>query len=273
MERMPRQEMAEEPETSLGDMLRAAREARGLTLQDAEEATRIRAVLLEAMEAQEWDRFPARIYAKGQLQLYAGFLGLDKEEVMALFGETGEGRLARIPSLSEALARAPLVSPDLAAGLVLLVLLFAGGWLAFEELVTPNLNPASAPPPATEEAPVGAPPPLSPAPSPEVPAPLIVEFQILSRTWLQVTRDGELVFEGLLEAGTTQTWAARDQLETTIGDPAAVRVLVNGEDQGALGTPGEPLTIEWGVEEPPGLGLPTPTPGSTPGAAPISAPQ
>ena len=263
MERVPRQEMVEgateEPEISLGAMLRRARQAHELTLQDAEEATRIRAVLLEAMEAQEWDRFPARIYAKGQLRIYARFLGLDPEEVMALFGEKREGRLARIPSLAEALARAPLVSPDLAAGLVLLVLLLAGGWLAFEEFVAPSLNPAAAPSAPTEEAPVGAPPLRTPAANPEVPPPLIVEFQILSRTWLQVTSDGELVFEGLLEAGTTQTWAARERIGATIGDPAAVRVLVNGEDQGPLGVPGQPLALEWGVEEPPGLGPPTPT--------------
>lgn len=259
------EEAREGREPSLGAMLRTAREAQGLTVQEAADATRIRAVLLEAMEAEEWDRLPARIYAKGQLRLYARFLGLDPEEVMTLFGEAGR-RLGRLPSLSEALARAPLVSPDLAAGLVLVAVILGGGWLAFEELVAPSLSPA-APPAPTEEPPVEEPSLRTPPANSDVPAPLIVEFQILSRTWLQVTTDGELVFEGLLDAGATQTWAARKRIGATMGDPAAIRVLVNGEDQGPLGIPGQPLTLEWGVDEPPGLGP------LTPEAEPIPAPE
>jgi len=69
----------------LGQLLREAREAKGLTLTEVEGETRIRLSYLEALEAEEFDRLPGEVYVRGFLRNYAQFLGLKSEEVLAQY--------------------------------------------------------------------------------------------------------------------------------------------------------------------------------------------
>ena len=69
----------------IGERLRNARTARGLSLEDVEAATRIRRRYLEALEREAWDELPGAAYAKGFLGSYARQLGLPPDEVAGLF--------------------------------------------------------------------------------------------------------------------------------------------------------------------------------------------
>jgi len=69
----------------LGSTLRRAREARGLTLEDAERDTRISRRYLQALENEEFDIIPAPVYARGFLRSYSQYLGLDPQKMLALF--------------------------------------------------------------------------------------------------------------------------------------------------------------------------------------------
>lgn len=69
----------------IGERLRNARTARGLSLEEVEAATRIRRRYLEALEREAWDELPGAAYAKGFLGSYARQLGLPPDEVMGLF--------------------------------------------------------------------------------------------------------------------------------------------------------------------------------------------
>jgi transcriptional regulator with XRE-family HTH domain len=69
----------------LGSTLRRAREARGLTLEDAERDTRISRRYLQALENEEFDIIPAPVYARGFLRSYSQYLGLDPQRMLALF--------------------------------------------------------------------------------------------------------------------------------------------------------------------------------------------
>ncbi|HAL62763.1 MAG TPA: DUF4115 domain-containing protein, partial [Chloroflexi bacterium] len=71
----------------LGEMLREARERKGVSRAEVEEETKIRESLIKALEEQDYGVLPDRIYAKGLLKNYARYLGLDTSEVMRLFGE------------------------------------------------------------------------------------------------------------------------------------------------------------------------------------------
>jgi cytoskeletal protein RodZ len=62
-----------------GEQLRAAREARKLTLQQVVQATRIRSYYIEAMEADDLSVMPSAVQARGFLRAYSTFLGLDFE--------------------------------------------------------------------------------------------------------------------------------------------------------------------------------------------------
>lgn len=70
----------------LGRWLREAREAKGNTLQEAEEATCIRADLLELLEAGDFAAFPGGdVQLRGFLRIYARYLDLSAEEVLGRY--------------------------------------------------------------------------------------------------------------------------------------------------------------------------------------------
>ena len=64
----------------LGDLLRGTREAKGLSLEQVEQDTRIRRKLLEALEQEAYEELPAPVFVKGFLRNYAMLLGLDADE-------------------------------------------------------------------------------------------------------------------------------------------------------------------------------------------------
>jgi cytoskeletal protein RodZ len=64
----------------LSEMLKAAREARGLTLEDAAHATRIPVPRLRQLEAGNYAAFGNMAYARGFIRLYGRYLGVDAED-------------------------------------------------------------------------------------------------------------------------------------------------------------------------------------------------
>jgi len=69
----------------LGSLLTRAREARGLTLEDAERDTRISRRYLQALETEQFELIPAPVYARGFLRSYSQYLGLDPQEALSMF--------------------------------------------------------------------------------------------------------------------------------------------------------------------------------------------
>jgi cytoskeleton protein RodZ len=63
---------------SLGDLLRAARERRGLTVQDLAAITRIPRRHLDALERDQLDELPGGMYRRAEVRTYAETVGLDK---------------------------------------------------------------------------------------------------------------------------------------------------------------------------------------------------
>jgi cytoskeletal protein RodZ len=71
----------------IGSSLRSAREGRGLSLDDAAEATKIRPAYLAAIEDEAFERLPGPTYARGFLRAYAEFLGVDAQPLIDEFSE------------------------------------------------------------------------------------------------------------------------------------------------------------------------------------------
>jgi cytoskeletal protein RodZ len=70
---------------AIGDILREARHAKGLSLEDVARATRIKLDVLERLEADEFERLAGVAYTKGFLRLYADYLGLDSQGLVDAF--------------------------------------------------------------------------------------------------------------------------------------------------------------------------------------------
>lgn len=67
---------------AIGSVLRQRREALGITVDQVQEATKIRSRYLLALENDEFSQIPAEIYALGFLRAYARYLGLDGEALI-----------------------------------------------------------------------------------------------------------------------------------------------------------------------------------------------
>ena len=67
---------------TLGDYLKDKREAQNITLEEVAQATRIRKTILEALENNQFDRIPPKVFAQGFIKSYAAYLELDESEAI-----------------------------------------------------------------------------------------------------------------------------------------------------------------------------------------------
>ncbi len=74
----------------IGQTLREARTERGVELSEVERVTKIRVKFLQAMEEDRWEALPAPAYERGFLEIYARYLGLDREALLDEYGRTVE---------------------------------------------------------------------------------------------------------------------------------------------------------------------------------------
>ena len=62
---------------SVGQTLRAAREAQRFSQEQVAETLRLEPAAIVALEEERWERFPALVYARGHLASYARLLGIE----------------------------------------------------------------------------------------------------------------------------------------------------------------------------------------------------
>lgn len=67
---------------TLGEFLKKARQSSGWQLKDIEKRIKISETYLQALEENDYYKLPSPTYAKGFLEHYAGFLGLDPKPVI-----------------------------------------------------------------------------------------------------------------------------------------------------------------------------------------------
>lgn len=240
----------------LGQLLREAREKKGLSITEVEEKTKIRQPQIEALEGENYEELPDGIYRKGLLRNYALYLGLDLKEVMTLYGGEEE-EIGPTTPVAEGFepAKGLTVSSwlfiDLFLGLLIVASIVVVGILAYNRQYIPfPSSPATPTRHASLASPVLAFTPTdtpSPTSTPtEMPSGrLQVDVEIIARTWLEVTVDGEPAFRGLIEAGTNWSWFAQDSIAMHVGNAGGVLVTVNGQELGPLGEQDEVVDIEF----------------------------
>lgn len=69
-------------------------------------------------------------------------------------------------------------------------------------------------------------------------APITFAVDIEDDAWMRVTADGEKVYEGILTAGTQQSWTADSELRITAGNSGSVMYSFNGSEEQPMGAPG-----------------------------------
>lgn len=76
---------------TLASILKRRRESLDISISEAEQATRIRARYIEALEASEYDILKDDVYTKGYVKNYADFLGLETKPILKLYEQERAG--------------------------------------------------------------------------------------------------------------------------------------------------------------------------------------
>jgi cytoskeletal protein RodZ len=124
----------------LGEVLRAAREAKGVDLPQVERETKIRERYLSALERGDYRELPGAVYTKGFLRNYGAYLGLDPEYLIDLYRLETMSSAAERPAMPAPprpigvrRSRTFIVSPGAVAGAILTILVAAlVVWLGYE---------------------------------------------------------------------------------------------------------------------------------------------
>ncbi len=269
MKRLPRPEPSAAEAARLGEELRDARFALGLSVEDIAASLRIRRPYLVALEEGRVRDLPAPAYAVGFVRTYARALGLDEDEVVRRFREASGPVVQRKTDL---VFPEPVPERGLPAGAVILVgaVLAVGAYIGWYQWsgsgnrtvdavapvparieqaarLDPPPRPAATPPsptappapsPTTAQAAPAPPQPPAAAPPAPVAAP---EGRVVLRakadSWVQL-RDrasGTVVFNRVLRPGETFTVPPRDGLLFTTGNAGGLDILVDGQPVPALG--------------------------------------
>jgi len=260
---MPRSEL---PESAFGEELKRNRRLREVSLESIASATKISVRHLEALERGDYQRLPAPVFTRGFIRAYAGFLGLDPDEmVTAYLSEIGVSPRVSDAGPAHRTARAPstrlLVLAAVAAAVAVLVA--AGVWRRARRPHPPVAHPALLPPvslsphirqvPAPPVSPVGSAAsttgPSSPLPATDAvrssapPAAasdsLRLSMRLDADCWSEIFADERLLFSGVLHRGEERNFEARKSFRVTMGNAAAARISVNGRELPPLGKPGE----------------------------------
>jgi len=250
---------------TLGERLRHAREAKGMTLADISGRTRVPARQLVALEADAHETLPGFIFAIGFAKSFAREVGLDPDEIAAQFrAETTRAAYAP-PTASpfEALEPERVPSRGLAWGSAAAVLAVVGGLFWYFEMrdpaptetvsietpapdvvadtgATTDLAAAEA---ASAPADPAAAPGTTPAPLPNIPiGGTAVTLTARQDVWIQISdrASGAKAMSRILKQGETYTVPTGDYTLWT-GRAGALDVRVGGRPVPPLG--GEAETV------------------------------
>lgn len=97
-----------------------------------------------------------------------------------------------------------------------------------------------------------------------------ISLSVHQRTWVRVTVDGEVEFEGRMLPGSVYTFSGDQQVIVLTGNGAALQVFFNDQDLGTMGIFGEVVNR---VYTPEGMVNPTPTATLLPSPTPTDTPQ
>ena len=224
---------------TVGQRLREAREAKGLSVEDIAAQTRIPTRHLASLEISDWDKLPAATYSIGFAKNYAGAVGLDRAEIAEqLRAEMGGARAVYAnPEVYEAADPARTMPKGLVFGaLGLLALLVLGfTWMnnralepdelaASENVVAPVMNDVA-----------------PPTPEPAAAAPVVLTAT--DAVWLEIKDGTSTLKQGQMAAGERYEVPANAGAPViTTGKPEALQVAVGTQQAPPLGEPGRTVS-------------------------------
>jgi transcriptional regulator with XRE-family HTH domain len=231
----------------VGERLRAAREAKGMSLDDVASMTRVPIRHLQHIEKGEWDSLPAITYSVGFARSYAKAVGLNGSEIGSeLRAQLGGGYNNPAASSYEPTDPARVPPRTLAIVAALIAILLIGGYFvwrgntlgpvdpeteaaAFDQPIGPEAAPkaAAGPQPGAAPAAAGGP----------------VVLTAMDDVWISVSQaGGPSLFQNTLKRGERYEVPATAQgAQLRVGRPEALAVSVGGRPVAQVGPSGRPI--------------------------------
>ena len=244
------------PPEDVGARLRAARQAKKISLREIAATTKISVSALEALEENDVAQLPGGIFTRAFVRSYAIEVGLDPEETMRDFMAqvrpevVAEGTRRDERSFDHDLFQSQQRMAGTVLKLILVSLPVAGLLVFLGTRPGPPASALDAPAAAmADQAPAPPPtvaPPVSAAPPPAVdPVPegrLTLLLRPRDECWVSLTVDGASVFARVMREGERATYEAESEIILNIGDAGAFEFAINEQDGRSLGGSGEVVT-------------------------------
>jgi len=266
--------------TSIGETLRRERLRRNLELDPISKELKISPRLLEAMEADRFDKLPGGVFTRSFVRQYARELGLDDQEIAASLERMLNPPPAVAPEVAEPKPPAAVnLNLDLdrviepvknwlragdsgfgwsstlrSLGLVVVVALLCAAiysWLQPRPHTVEIANRAPMPA-ATKAPPVAPATPAASAVSPpaagtaeRLAAPVRVELSASEPVWVTAATDGKYAFSGTILPNTSRTIEGNDRVFLKLGNAGGAHLLLNGKPVGPFGADGEVVRLQF----------------------------
>lgn len=252
-----------------GERLRAAREAKGMSIEEIASTTRIPTRHLESLENANWTALPAPTYSIGFARNYATAVGLDRDEISdKLRSEMGNTRAVHQPTeLFEPADPKRSMPKGLVIGALLALALVAVAltWLSNRDLADNSNAAVNADNAALADAGVA---PIAAAPA--VAGPVVITAN--DAAWIEVKDGTTILKQGELASGQSFEVPATATAPTlTTAKPEALRISVGTADAPSVGPAGQKIA-NVSLKGADLLKGPLPTAAAPPQPQPVAAP-
>jgi cytoskeleton protein RodZ len=251
-----------------GQYLKAAREARKISLREISRVTRISRTILEALERDRRELLLPEVVVKGFIEAYARYCGLEPKEALFHYAKWQARNTAETKkSVREGKQGIPLRYIFAGAAGVTIVIIaalmslpgghtpqqgahdvaLAKGAPGHKKMVSPKGLPSSPSPLlVTQKASLSSPP--ADAQDEQEKSALVREHTLVikasERTWVQIQDGTSLPFDIILYRGESYTRKSSHPLAIVLGNAGTVTVTFDGKELGALGGAGEVVKLK-----------------------------
>ena len=205
----------------------------GISLETAEEDTKIRGRLLKALEDGEYDRLPNPGYVRGYVSSYARYLELDPVPLLAMHrAETGAGRYHEINVAEETPVahRHEQHAVPWRVGVIafaIVALLAVAGWAVYRAFRGPSTPPPIPSTPSSSTS--SSSPQANQTQTTAAPFTLKIKVSDTGASAVKVTVDGGVAYNSTLAGGQSKTFTVTDTAQIRIAKPTVVTVTRNGK--------------------------------------------
>jgi cytoskeletal protein RodZ len=213
----------------VGDVLKEARSKRGLSLEEVAASTHIRLEYLKGIEQSDFSKIPSEIYVRGYLKSYAEILGLDEDEILALYCEEKGDKDEECVEEVQLPVKKSLYREYIAIVIGLLAcILIVFVVIRYDDIKTSFLKNKQV---EEVESVVG----LS--------KPQLIRIIANDTTWIMMVIDNEKVEEYVLKRGDVLIKKGYSGFYLKIGNAGGVSIFLNNENVGHLGGKGKVVNV------------------------------